>query len=180
MGGAITTAPDMQRWLVGEHGWISDAQFTTSVAIAQAAPGPNMLFVAVIGWKVAGVAGVVATLAGHHAAVVAAGAGGGRFGQRRGASRAHARLHRRPDAADAGPAAVHRLDPDRARAPQPGRDAAGARHRADAAADQAQPDLAGGRRRGGGRLRLGQRESAPAAAAMRGPARQSRTRNCSP
>ena len=54
IGGAITTAPDMQRYVVGEHGWLSDAQFTSSVAIAQAAPGPNVLFVAVVGWNIAG------------------------------------------------------------------------------------------------------------------------------
>ena len=41
-------APDMHRYVVVEHGWISDAQFTSSIAIAQAAPGPNVLFVAVI------------------------------------------------------------------------------------------------------------------------------------
>jgi chromate transporter len=64
IGGAITTAPDMQRYVVGEHGWLSDAQFTSSVAIAQAAPGPNVLFVAVVGWNIAGLAGVAATLAG--------------------------------------------------------------------------------------------------------------------
>ena len=64
VGGAITTAPDMQRFVVREQGWLSDAQFTASVALAQAAPGPNVLFVAVIGWNVGGLAGVVATLAG--------------------------------------------------------------------------------------------------------------------
>ena len=64
IGGAITTAPDMQRYVVGDRGWLSDAQFTTSVAIAQAAPGPNVLFVAVVGWNIAGLAGVAATLAG--------------------------------------------------------------------------------------------------------------------
>jgi chromate transporter len=64
IGGAITTAPDMQRFVVAEQGWLSDALFTSSVAIAQAAPGPNVLFVAVIGWNIAGLAGVAATLAG--------------------------------------------------------------------------------------------------------------------
>ncbi len=64
IGGAITTAPDMQRYVVGERGWIDELQFTASVAIAQAAPGPNVLFVAVVGWNVAGLAGVAATLAG--------------------------------------------------------------------------------------------------------------------
>jgi chromate transporter len=64
VGGAITTASDMHRYVVVEHGWINDAQFTSSIAIAQAAPGPNVLFVAVIGWNVAGAAGALATLAG--------------------------------------------------------------------------------------------------------------------
>lgn len=64
IGGAITTAPDMQRFVVGERGWLSDAQFTASVALAQAAPGPNVLFVAVVGWNAGGVLGVLAALAG--------------------------------------------------------------------------------------------------------------------
>jgi chromate transporter len=64
VGGAITTAPDMHRYVVDEHHWISDAQFTASVAIAQAAPGPNVLFVAVIGWNVAGPLGALATMVG--------------------------------------------------------------------------------------------------------------------
>lgn len=64
IGGAITTTPEMQRWVVGERGWLSDAQFTASVALAQAAPGPNLLFVAVIGWNVSGLWGVLATMAG--------------------------------------------------------------------------------------------------------------------
>ena len=64
VGGAITTAPDMHRFIVDEHGWLTDAQFTTSIAIAQAAPGPNVLFVAVLGWNVAGLAGALATSVG--------------------------------------------------------------------------------------------------------------------
>jgi len=64
VGGAITTAPDMQRFVVGERHWLSDAQFTASVALAQAAPGPNVLFVAVVGWNVAGLAGMFATMVG--------------------------------------------------------------------------------------------------------------------
>ena len=64
VGGAISTAPDMQRFIVGERHWLDDAQFTASVALAQAAPGPNVLFVAVIGWNVGGLAGVAATMLG--------------------------------------------------------------------------------------------------------------------
>ena len=52
ISGAITTVPDMHRFLVVQHGWLDDAQFSSSVAIAQAAPGPNVLFVALMGWNV--------------------------------------------------------------------------------------------------------------------------------
>jgi chromate transporter len=52
VGGAISTVPDMHRFLVTEQAWLSEAQFTTSIALAQAAPGPNVLFVALIGWNV--------------------------------------------------------------------------------------------------------------------------------
>jgi chromate transporter len=62
VGGAITTAPEMQRFVVGERGWLTDGQFAESVALAQAAPGPNVLFVAVIGFNVAGLPGAIATL----------------------------------------------------------------------------------------------------------------------
>ncbi len=52
IGGAITTAPDMHRFLVNQQGWLTDAQFNASIAIAQAAPGPNVLFIALLGWNV--------------------------------------------------------------------------------------------------------------------------------
>ncbi|MBI2772263.1 MAG: chromate transporter [Burkholderiales bacterium] len=52
VGGAITTAPDMHRFLVDRQHWLSDPQFSASIAIAQAAPGPNVLFVALMGWNV--------------------------------------------------------------------------------------------------------------------------------
>ena len=52
VGGAITTAPDMQRYLVTEQHWLTDAQFTSCIALGQAAPGPNVLFVALMGWNV--------------------------------------------------------------------------------------------------------------------------------
>jgi len=52
VGGVITLAPEMQRFLVLEKNWISDLQFNASIAIAQSAPGPNLLFVALFGWHV--------------------------------------------------------------------------------------------------------------------------------
>ena len=52
VGGAITTAPDMHRYLVDKQHWLTEGQFTSSIALAQAAPGPNVLFVALLGWNV--------------------------------------------------------------------------------------------------------------------------------
>jgi chromate transporter len=64
VGGAMSVAPDMHRYLVLEHGWLNDSQFSASIALAQAAPGPNVLFVAVLGYNMAGLAGAAATMLG--------------------------------------------------------------------------------------------------------------------
>jgi chromate transporter len=72
VGGAISTAPEMHRYLVDETRWLSEQQFTASIAIAQAAPGPNILFVALMGWHVGintgsiamGLFGVLVTMVG--------------------------------------------------------------------------------------------------------------------
>jgi chromate transporter len=64
IGGAVATAPDIHRYVVLERGWISDAQFSASIALAQAAPGPNLLFVPVIGYAVAGLGGALVALVG--------------------------------------------------------------------------------------------------------------------
>lgn len=61
IGGAITTAPEMHRFLVDQQHWLSEAQFNSSIAIAQAAPGPNILFVALIGWNIGSNAGSIGT-----------------------------------------------------------------------------------------------------------------------
>ncbi len=52
VGGAITTSPDMHRYLVTQQNWLTEAQFTASIALAQAAPGPNILFVGLMGWHI--------------------------------------------------------------------------------------------------------------------------------
>ena len=63
-GGVITVLPEMHRNVVEVHGWMSGAEFAQLFALAQASPGPNILVVSLIGWKVAGLAGaVVATAA---------------------------------------------------------------------------------------------------------------------
>jgi chromate transporter len=52
IGGAISTTAEMHRFLVEQHQWLTQAQFNESIALAQAAPGPNVLFVALMGWNV--------------------------------------------------------------------------------------------------------------------------------
>jgi chromate transporter len=63
IGGVITVLPDMHRVLVADMGLVIDVQFTASVALAQAAPGPNVLFVAVVGYQAAGLEGALVALA---------------------------------------------------------------------------------------------------------------------
>lgn len=72
IGGAISTTAEMHRYLVEQHHWLTQSQFNTSIAIAQAAPGPNVLFVALMGWNVglnagsvtAALLGVLVTMTG--------------------------------------------------------------------------------------------------------------------
>jgi chromate transporter len=52
IGGAISTSSEMHRFLVEQHHWLTQAQFNAAIALAQAAPGPNVLFVALMGWHV--------------------------------------------------------------------------------------------------------------------------------
>ncbi len=59
-GGATALLPEMHRVVVENHHWLNDTTFTHLYAIAQAAPGPNVLVVTLIGWKVAGLAGALA------------------------------------------------------------------------------------------------------------------------
>ena len=52
VGGAISTSSDMHRYLVDQKHWMTEPQFNASITLAQAAPGPNVLFVALMGWQV--------------------------------------------------------------------------------------------------------------------------------
>jgi chromate transporter len=64
VGGGSAVIADMHRLVVDEHGWMDDAGFARAYALAQAAPGPNVLVVGVFGWHVAGPVGLLgATLA---------------------------------------------------------------------------------------------------------------------
>lgn len=63
-GGALSLAPTLHKYLVVEKGLVTDTQFLSSIALAQSAPGPNVLFVTVLGWQMAGFWGAAATTAG--------------------------------------------------------------------------------------------------------------------
>ena len=62
-GGLPSVVPEMQRYVVDVKGWASASDFIQLFAIAQAAPGPNILFASLVGWKVAGLAGALVALA---------------------------------------------------------------------------------------------------------------------
>src|SRR5882672_32379 len=63
-GGVSSVIPEMQRYIVDVKGWTTAADFMHLFAVAQAAPGPNVLFTSLIGYRVAGVAGSLVALLG--------------------------------------------------------------------------------------------------------------------
>lgn len=63
-GGATALLPELHRLVVDNRHWLDDTTFNHLFAIAQGAPGPNVLVVTLIGWELAGLPGaLVATLA---------------------------------------------------------------------------------------------------------------------
>lgn len=58
-GGGASVLPEMQRQVVVVHPWMSARDFASLYALAQAAPGPNMLVSALIGLRVGGIAGAL-------------------------------------------------------------------------------------------------------------------------
>lgn len=62
VGGGIAILPEMHRLVVEQHGWLDDLGFARRFALAQAAPGPNIMVVGLIGWHVAGPAGMFAAM----------------------------------------------------------------------------------------------------------------------
>jgi chromate transporter len=61
VGGAIVLIPEFHRFFVSENHWLTDVQFASGIALAQAAPGPNALMLGMLGWNF----GVNATPAGQ-------------------------------------------------------------------------------------------------------------------
>lgn len=64
VGGVSSVLPEMQRLVVEQHRWMTGAEFAALYALAQAAPGPNVLVATVVGWRVAGLPGALAATAG--------------------------------------------------------------------------------------------------------------------
>jgi chromate transporter len=62
-GGANAVIPEMQRQVVDVHHWMTPHQFAALYALAQAAPGPNMMVVSLVGWRVGGIWGALVTTA---------------------------------------------------------------------------------------------------------------------
>jgi chromate transporter len=63
IGGIYVVVAELQRVVVVENGWLGAEDFASLFALAQAAPGPNTIFVALVGWRMAGLwAGVLAIL----------------------------------------------------------------------------------------------------------------------
>lgn len=64
VGGAIAIVPELFRVAVENRAWLSAGEFNELFAISQAAPGPSVMILALVGWKVAGpVAGGLAMIA---------------------------------------------------------------------------------------------------------------------
>jgi len=58
-GGANAVIPEMQRQVVEVHQWMNAHEFAALYALAQAAPGPNLMVVSLVGWRVAGLWGAL-------------------------------------------------------------------------------------------------------------------------
>jgi chromate transporter len=60
IGGINAAVPELHRQVVEVNRWLSEQQFTDFFAIANAAPGPNLLIVTLIGYQLGGVIGALA------------------------------------------------------------------------------------------------------------------------
>ncbi|WP_158743784.1 chromate transporter [Acidisphaera sp. L21] len=64
VGGVAPTLPEMQRQVVDVHRYMDRTTFAALFALAQAAPGPNMMVSTLIGWRVAGLPGAIVATVG--------------------------------------------------------------------------------------------------------------------
>ena len=64
VGGASSILSELHHYLVESQQWMSNTQFFALYAIAQVSPGPNVQFVTLFGWQVAGWLGAMVSLLG--------------------------------------------------------------------------------------------------------------------
>jgi chromate transporter len=64
VGGGTAVLPEMKSLTVEHFHWLTSEQFGEIYSLGQLAPGPNMLMVSVIGYRVAGYPGALAALVG--------------------------------------------------------------------------------------------------------------------
>jgi chromate transporter len=62
-GGVIMLAPEMHTYVVDLHRLMTSEQFAAAYTLAQAAPGPNLLYVTLVGYQIAGWTGALVTTA---------------------------------------------------------------------------------------------------------------------
>jgi chromate transporter len=62
VGGIPSVMGEMQRVVVDVNNWVAPEEFLQLYAVGQAAPGPNVLIVSLIGWKVSGLGGALVAL----------------------------------------------------------------------------------------------------------------------
>ncbi|HEX8405701.1 MAG TPA: chromate transporter [Duganella sp.] len=60
-GGVVLLAPQVGQYVVEGQHWLTNEQFSAAYAIAQAAPGPNLLFISLVGWLIGGWSGAILT-----------------------------------------------------------------------------------------------------------------------
>lgn len=58
--GLIALTPELQRFVVDQHGWMTGEQFVRAFTVAQIAPGPNFLYITLVGLEIAGWKGAIA------------------------------------------------------------------------------------------------------------------------
>lgn len=72
IGGGNTVLPDMHQRAVSQHHWMTNSQFADLFSISQAAPGPSILIVAMVGYGAGlSVGGVLGGVVGGIIATVA-------------------------------------------------------------------------------------------------------------
>lgn len=93
-GAATSVVPDLHRVFVETTHLMSENDFAGLFAMSQAAPGTNVMFVPVIGWRVAGILGAIVALVAFCSPTAVLALGIERLGKRYRAARWHVTIRR--------------------------------------------------------------------------------------